>query len=56
MVTNLQEVTYHLNLFSIKHNWRQLLAEIGASITNIKCLSVLQTFRTPDIRANLTVF
>ena len=56
MVTNLQVVTYRLNLFSIKHYLRQLLAAFGASIANIKLLSVLQTLDTLKIRANVTVF
>ena len=43
MVTNLQVVKYHFNLILIKH-LKQPLAEFGASIANIKCLSVLQTF------------
>ena len=56
MVANIQVITYFLNLFSIRHYLRQLLAEFGASIGNIKRLSVLQTLDTLEIGANLSAF
>ena len=45
MVTNLQMLVYFLNLLSIEHYLVQFLAKFGASTVNIKCMSILQTFR-----------
>ena len=56
MVTNFYVITYIQNLYSIKHYLRQLIAKYGASIANIKRLTVLQILDTLDIRANLTAF
>ena len=45
MVTNLQMLAYFLNLLSIEHYLVQFWAKFGASTVNIKCMSILQTFR-----------
>ena len=44
MVTNLQMLAYFLNL-SIEHYLVQFWAKFGATTVNIKCMSILQTFR-----------
>ena len=45
MVTNLQMSAYVLNLLSIAHYLVQFWAKLRASTENIKCMSILQTFR-----------
>ena len=45
MVTKLQMLAYFLNLLSIEHYLVQFWVNFGASTVNIKCMSILQTFR-----------
>ena len=52
MVTNLQILAHFLNLLSIEHYLVQFWAKFGASIVNIKCMSILQTFRQSRNESN----
>ena len=52
MVTNLQMLAYFLNLLSIEHYLVQFWAKFGASTVNIKCMSILQTLDSLEMKAN----
>ena len=54
MVTNLHMLVYFLNLLSIEHYLVQFWAKFWASTANIKCMGILQTFWSLEMKANFS--